>query len=385
MILNYIIIILLNLYILFNKKQRKKEKLIKLINFANINVITINLLYYLIAFIYKLNINYIDLSFLIINIISYIPIALLKKKNKRKEVINEEEKTINYMFKLSILSYILIQRVGDIGKLNIAIYIYSLIIVFIAILISKIIKFLINNKHIVVFKENEQKDYLNDIKFNTKIIINKFYNYIIYILAYILFIYIKFPYYYIIYPTILIISLYIIYKKIKKIKNQSKKLYHNISIIKEKPGINYAFQFNRDILFTKNIMLASIFFVITVLIYFLIDITAFTYIAIELYIILIYIILCDKKKNIYNVYSLNSEFIDKKRYKTSINIPISKIKQINIFNIKFYKIECITDNNIKYESEIILYDPELYIDNITIYLNTNNIDDYIIMTNELYM
>lgn len=386
MIFTYILIILFNLYILLYKKKKKNYFFINFLNFANISSIILNIFYYLITFIYTLNINYIDLILFFISILSYIPIILLKKNKIKKESnLKKEEKNINLMINLTFLSYLCIQRAGEVSNTNISALIYAIIIIFILISCSKIVNFLIDNKHIVTFKEDEENDFLKDVRFTTKITLNSFYNYIIYIFAYVLFIYIKIPFYYIIYPLIILLLIYIIYKKIKKIKNQSKKLYNNISLLKEKPGINYAFQFNRDILFTKNIMLATIYFILTIIIYFSMGITAFTYLSIELYIILIYIILFDKKNNIYNIYSLNDEFIDKKRYQTTIDIKISDIKQIKVFKTKFYKIICVTENNIKYESNIILYDPELYIDKVKVYININNIDDYIIITNELYM
>ena len=50
----------------------------------------------------------------------------------------------------------------------------------------------------------------------------------------------------------------------------------------------------------------------------------------------------------------------------------------------FYELIYIDNNDIVYKSELVLYDPELYINEIKIYLKSKNINDYIIVLEELY-
>lgn len=401
----YILIFSVNIYYTFIHKlkridrdnkyfeeseNKKRKKLLNLLNFANISLLITNLIYYIVFLIYKVNIEFLDISFFIIHIITYTLFITSKNgkklKNSKTSITEKKEpKILSTMYKTTFTSLILLQRVGELDKLNISIYIYFLIILLVIIQIIFIINFLISNKKLVKFNPNDEEEYLNDIKFSKKIYINSFYNYFIFIFAYILIVYINLPFSIIGYILIIVMLLLIIKNKTKKIKNQSDKLSKTIYILKQAPGVNYAFQFYRDILLTKKIILATIFFTISILTFYLIGMTAFSYISIEMYIILIYVSLIDKKKLIYNIYALNDNFIDKKIFKVEKELAISCIEKIKIFGVDFYKIIYNDISNNIYESNIILYDPESIINNIKIYLNPYNIsNEYIIMIKELY-
>ena len=80
--------------------------------------------------------------------------------------------------------------------------------------------------------------------------------------------------------------------------------------------------------------------------------------------------------------SLNKELIDKKSYTIDITKKINYIDKIKFFKITLYKI--IIQDNINYESNIILYDPELIIEELNIKINKSNLEDYITIENILY-
>ena len=116
------------------------------------------------------------------------------------------------------------------------------------------------------------------------------------------------------------------------------------------------------------------------------DGTIFSYITIQLYILLIYEIFISKNKLIRLLSALDENFVNRNEYNIVQNNKISYIKKIHWISkkITFFKLIFIDNNNNIYNSELILYDPELYIKKIKLYLNSKDISDYIIMLDELY-
>lgn len=402
----FIIIIYIILINLLKKKEKKNDflvlerannliKLYKFIKFLNISIIIIDFIYYFVLFLLK---NDINLTYCVINILLIITSIIYclrlnrliknKKHNFNYIVLNEYE----YKYKLIyiyniILTLILYKRVGDINNLLIVNNSLLIFLILIVIDIIFLIKFLIKNKKIVCFSINKEKDYIENINFNSKIEFSNFYNYIIYISMYIILIYCDLPFAYLFYILVLVILLIIIKNKIVKIRQEQEKIYKNITFLKNKPGIIYAFIFYREIEFVKNIFNATLFIALSLVTFYVAGETIFSYITIQLYILLIYEIFISKKKLIKLLPSLDENFIDKKEYNIKQTKKITYIKKaFNLFSDKnnFYELIYIDNNDIVYKSELVLYDPELYINEIKIYLKSKNINDYIIVLEELY-
>ena len=376
------------------EKENNLIKLYRFIKLLNISIIIIDFIYYSALFLLKNSINliYCIINFLLIILSIIYSLKLnylinIKKNNFNYTLLNEYE----YKYKLIyiyniVITFILYKRIGEIH--NFSILSNSLLIFLFLIIIDIIIliKYLIKNKKIVCFNINKEKDYIENINFNSKIELSNFYNYIIYISMYIILIYCNLPFSYLFYNLTIAVILIIIKKKVKRIRLEQEKIEKNIIFAKNKPGIVNTFLFYREIEFIKNIFITTLFITLSLVSFYTLDEIIFSYISIQLYILLIYEIFISKKKLINLLSELDENFIDKNEYNIDQIKKITHIKKVfNLFfKNKFYKLIYIDNNNIIYKSEIILYDPKLYINKIKIYFNSKNINDYIIVLEELY-
>lgn len=364
-------------------KERKiyyNEKIFKILLIANIANIVTEILALIIIAIDKasLSIFYILLS--LASIISFILLLTKKRTKKRlkiidKKIINENDIALLLSsFIFQIASWTNLEKNGGLVFLAIDIL---LIIFTIGFLIYKLIKV---REHIC-YNHNEE-DYFKDIKFTKKIELNKAINYITYIFVIILFVLIRIPYIFIFYIIIDLLIIRIIYKKYKKIKYQTDLLYKKITIANESPGIIYAFQFERDILLFKKLLIILIIYTVSIASIYIVGESAFILTSVGFFILLLHIIINDKIYLIKCIKSYNSKFIDNKKYTIDVIKKINYIDTIKLFNINLYKI--IISDNINYESNIILYDPDTIIDELEIRINKSNLEDYVIIENILY-
>ena len=384
-------------------KEKNKFYKLKLKNFlriVNIGYIIIYLLYYLIiaCFVRLDSVELISIYLILyaLNIIEYLFVEYsTKMKNTRFKLI--DKKTIdNKSIILVICFYILfiVEKVSynyylegeNIQARHDFIFNYNLFTRIIATFIIfstliYIIKLLLDNKEYCAYNYNKEL-YLSDAKFYNRIDIKKGFNHLVYLTAYIVFFYINIPFIYIFYILMVLLLIYLIKRKIKKIHNEGDKLYKTIALVNNKPGINYPFQFVRDLLLLKKMVIFTIILVFSTIIYYGLGESIFTYSAMIMYIYLLYTIICDKIYLIRYISSLNDKFIDKKKYSIIENKLISYIDIINIFNITLYRL--IVVDTITYESNIIIYDPEYRIESIDIRINKSNINDYITIERELY-
>jgi len=401
----YILIIIINLIGTFvlkkklenskNEYVKEKKKLIKhyisnAIKNINITLILLNIIFYIITLINNIKIDYfLDIALLVVTIISFIIFLTSVKKSKKSNLKLPNDyvyKHISLMVSNTFNSLICLERVGGINNINLLIF--ELIpIIYMILNISFIIIFLRKIKNKVCFGVDE-KNFVPDIKFYNKINISMFYNCVLFIFAYILLGYVKLPYAYIGYILVIIILGIIIKRKIEKIKKESDNLYNQIAIAQKIPGVEYAFDFYRDILLCKRMIIVMLLLIISTLCLYICSDTIFTYISIDLYIIYLYELLRDKNKLITNIYSLNDTFMDKKIYKINLIKEITYIDNItiNILNIKlnFYKLIYVDLSKNVYESNLVLYDPEIYVRDINLYINPENIDEYVIMLKDIY-
>ncbi len=362
------------------KKYYYQEKEKKIIKIANIFNVIINVIAIIIMLLNSIKLDIIYIITLMIYLISFIIISLKKEHKKRLKIINKKYITISDIAIILSSIIFIIACHTNIANNNGLLFV-ALGLILILIYIGFLIYIIIKEKKYTCYNSSEE-DYFLDIKFTKKIELNKTVNYVIYIFTTILFVLIKIPYMFILYILVEILLIYIINKKYKKIINQSDKLYKKISIANESPGIVYAFQFVKDILLFKKLIILLIIYSLSILSMYIVGESAFVLISSGLYLLLLYNIIIDKKYLIRYIMSLNKELIDKKSYTIDITKKINYIDKIKFFKITLYKI--IIQDNINYESNIILYDPELIIEELNIKINKSNLEDYITIENILY-
>ncbi len=393
---SYILLILLNILFIsyINKKndannlytkeknsfyKRKIKLLARIINIFNI---LLGLFSYVILILDKGKINIIDLVLFIISVLTYTIIELNRKvKDKRFKLIDMK------LFELKDILYVTIPMVillsGRISYLNdqYKLVLYILMSLFILIGFYPVLSLLLANRRYTCYTASEE-DYFKDIKFYKKVQISNFINYLIYIAAFIMFVFIRIPYIYIFYIVVALILFLVIIKKAKKIRIISDKIYKSITLAHEYPGIKFAFDYTKDLFFLKKLTLILIYFIISLLSIYSVGESAFLLVSLIGYFLLLYVVIEDKVYLIRYIESLNEKLIDKKIYTIKENKKVSYIDTIKIFNINIYRL--VIEDNIIYKSNLILFDPELLEKEIVIYINKSNLDDYIIIDTMLY-
>ena len=392
--LSYIFLIILNIisfYFITNKSEQKNayeiekkvfltKKIFLIVFLVNIISFILNGFAFIVLFIYKESIFFIDFLFFLLSFFSFIIITFSYKKPKKGYRLISD-KLINSFDTLIIFSFSLIINLS-LFKYEFLSFIVSILCFFI-ILSSLIIIFIQlkkNREYICITANNDE--YLEDIKFYNKLQINRGYNYILYLLAYIVFVFIRIPYVYLLYVLIAFFLLFISYRKYKKISNLSNKLYNIVTIAKKMPGVIFAFQFIKDFLLLKKIILLFMFFLIEIIVLYGIGEGAFVFASLQLSLLLLYIIIDDKLYLISYIKSLNPDFVNDKVYSISSTKKVSYIETINVLNIKLYRF-IIKDNQI-YKSHLVLYDPSDIYDELEIRINKSNLNDYIINECLLY-
>lgn len=392
---SYILLIFLNILFInyLNKKNntdnlytKEKNRFYKikiklLASIINVFNIILGFLSYTVLLLNKDKISIIDLILFITSILLYILIEFNKIKDKRFKLIDKK------LFELKDILYVIIPMVillsGRIPYLNdqYDIVIYILMSLFILIGFYPVLSLLLANRRYLCYTASIE-DYFKDIKFYKKIQLSNFINYLIYISAFIMFVFIRIPYIYLFYILLALILFLVIKKKAKKISIISDKIYKSITLAHEYPGVIFAFDYTKDLFFLKKLTLILIYFVISLLSCYMVGESAFIFVSIIQYFLLLYVVIEDKIYLIRYIESLNEKLIDKKIYSIKVNKKVSYVDTIKIFNINIYRL--IIEDNIIYKSNLILFDPELLEKEIDIYINKSNLDDYIIIDTMLY-
>ena len=400
----YFIFIVINIYFCFFFKFKNikrdvkyfelkinsdRRKLINYLNSANSVLILVNIIYFILFLILKINISVLDIIFFIIHIISFVLFLSSKNGNKfrksDKKVINDDSKILYFLISLISYSLIILQRVGELSETYYSFIMYLIAAILILTSFGVVVRVLIKNKRVVGFKYKIEDDYLKDVKFIKKLLLKNLTNIFLIMMIFILLIYINLPFAWLGYIFIEVMLLSFLINKIKKFKYQSDKLTKTVYILKENPGVVYAFEFYRDILLAKKIMLAMILSGLSILVFYFSTTIVFTMITIELFILFMYAYIIDKINLIKYISSLNLEFMNKDIYTLEKSFPISCIDKINVFGIDLYKIIYIDLNDNIYESNYLLYDPEDFINEINSYINPYKPnEDYIVVIKELY-
>lgn len=246
--------------------------------------------------------------------------------------------------------------------LDIALFVINIVVLIVNLFM--ITKFIINNNSIISLN-NKDSDYIEKINYYKKINIKDILTYLILFTLYLILISSN-----IIYINIffIIIGIYLIVNtpiKINKFKILSSKLYKSISILKIKPGIRYYFDFYRDILMTKTNFILGIILIITIITSYLFSNSLNSIFAVNLFLVYIYMLLRDKKTLIVACYSSFEELLDDKKYTKLKKITVRNIITKKVLDFKYYNI--LIDN--KYLSPLLMYDPELYLEEVEVYIN----------------
>ena len=377
----------------FIEKCDKYNKIIGKNNLYNITIILFNTIYFVYMFFFK-NINnlynMIDFALFLIFLCSYFYFAFSPKDRKIKKMIyvNKNNNKYNYVFDIiyfSFLTAILCDRVGTVGNSDIIGYGNLLAILLVTISILIFIIFIIKNREFCTMTK-EEESYIDSIKFSTKFILSNLFNYVAFMLMYILLINCNFKYMFIINILVLVILIYVLVEKIKKTYFEMKRVDNAVYITHE--GLNefYAFDFVRDIERTFNLLFFIVIYFVSFTSYYVYDSFSFNCLTIILY-IAFFIKLFISQKNLADfILATDDNFINKKDYNIVLEKNNFEIKKIYVGNNKYlYKIVYVDNDNISYESVILLYDPELFIDNIKIYKSSKNNNKYIIYVRELYV
>lgn len=323
------------------------SKLKLLSNIVNLFYIIISIIYYLSIIIYSDSFDAITFIFFLIALGSYLSILLIKKKNRRRSRYIDDKLLSMFDYLMIISAFTLIvYGICSNSLINVLFFVVSLV-VGIFILFYSFRK----NRGIFCYKSRIE-DYMEDIKFVKKIEYNKVINYIIYIMAYISFVYIRIPYIELFYIIVFFLLLFVIYTKYKKIVNEQGRLYRAITISHVAPGIKYAFDFTRDLLFLKELFILLIIYIISITSLYGLGERAFMAVSVILYLLLLYVRIANRVYLIRYISSLNDEFIDKKKYSINDKKQISFIDVITILKIKLYRL-IIVDNNI-YKSNLFI-------------------------------
>ena len=400
--MNYIIIIILvalNLITVGYKTKKHKDEVTReiydnrnrelnnLLNILNIGVIVVNILTIVLSVIFHVK----DLVGHIVSVVALLATYILfMMNNKKKEkssynIIEHKDKHIYKMIINLVLEIVLIDRVGAIKDSDITSYLSLLAIVFLLINIVHIIKYLNENKAFVKFKARD-KDILADINTSLYVETANIFKYATIGIVILLVMFVNIPYSFIAHILIIILLLTIYNSDLNKIKKEKKKLYNNIVDMNQKPGPLYIYQYKRHIEQTKCLFTIILLYVITILSCYLIGEWEFLIIGINIYTIVIYSLLKKKKKTIDAAICLNEELINKDKYKVNIKDEITNIIEYKelLLNINFYKIVFKDQNNNIYISESILYNLNNIYNDINLYINTENMEDYIVVEEEYY-
>lgn len=357
-----------------------KKKVFKIIEYTNIA----NLLVYALYITLTLISNYVDILHITLTLIEALSFGYFmtnyKKVDKRLKII--DKKLFNNGDILFIICLIVISITEKLNYNGIHNYIFEalnmlLLLASLVLLAASLLSY----KGYICYQV-KGKDYLEDIKFATKIQISKIINYFVYIVVYVLFVLINFNYIYFLYAIIALILLYVIKRKIEKVGDQSDRLYQTITIANEMPGVYYAYYFLKDVYLIRKLLIILIGLIVTIISFYGLGEGELCYTAFAIYNLLLYVILYDKYRMIKYTFALNHKLIDKKKYSIIETKKVSYVDTINIGNVKLYKL--IVVDTIVYESNIILFDPELLVQDIDIRINKSNIEDYIFIERYLY-
>ena len=226
------------------------------------------------------------------------------------------------------------------------------------------------------------KDVLISFKIKDKVIKSNIEYFTIVAFLVMVLIYINIPFSYVAFVILSVLLVLVYLNKIKKISTEKSKLKKIIEI-NEKPGNEYILEFYKDLMNTEELIQYVLVFIVALVLNIVININ-YIYISMYLILVVVNIRMSSYKRQLKMHQGIEKE--QSKRYQPLDNIKFNTIDQneLLLLNEDFLKVYYIKDNLI-YMSEIILYNvQENELDNIKLYINTSNNNDYVFMVGDLY-
>ena len=226
------------------------------------------------------------------------------------------------------------------------------------------------------------KDVLISFKIKDKVIKSNIEYFTIVAFLVMVLIYINIPFSYVAFVILSVLLVLVYLNKIKKISTEKSKLKKIIEI-NEKPGNEYILEFYKDLMNTEELIQYVLVFIVALVLNIVININ-YIYISMYLILVVVNIRMSSYKRQLKMHQGIEKE--QSKRYQPLDNIKFNTIDQNEflLLNEDFLKVYYIKDNLI-YMSEIILYNvQENELDNIKLYINTSNNNDYVFMVGDLY-
>ena len=152
------------------------------------------------------------------------------------------------------------------------------------------------------------------------------------------------------------------------------------------PGPVAVTKFKQMLNNTSNLMVYIIMFATLSIISYVVGEIEFIVVALDMMIIVTYTLFETKRDYIYTVYALEKENINKEKYSVVIKEQITDMidyKKLFV-DVKLNKIVYVDKENNVYVSGIELYNIKEKHDNVEIYINSTNMNDYIVVEEEYY-
>ncbi len=363
------------LFILYSPKHEeaiKKELTYNKINslklsvhLANILTITLNIIYIYVGLITtKSSVTnpVVDVASLIIQILSY-GLFFITTSFKTKYKLIKEGNVLSTLYAILIIMIM----VGDrkISAITTILPVIFVTCIFVGIFIT------VNESFKSVRKKNI------DIKSKQNLLYFSLVSFII-----VAFISAKLPYSYVAFIILAVLVFLVYLNKLNKIANEKHKLKNTLASINEKPGIEYAFSFYKDIINTEEMFNYWVVYVIALVLNVVLH-EHFIYLGLYLIIIVLNIRMIEYKRLVKTYYSLNK--LDNPKYQMVDDLSLVIVNQREfLVNQAFDKLVYLKDNKI-YISDLILYKiEENELDKIQLAVNSLNSKDYLFIIGDIY-
>ena len=368
-------------------KDHNKQLLLKDYKILNIMLIFLNIVFIVLKIIFGVNYiaDIILTPILLVTFILYVNHTKSKKKEKKYNILGRDNKRLYKMLINLIILLVFIEKVASIKEIYAMGYLSFIGLIFVGINIARIIGFFKENKDITKYSASRE-DYLEDINNHLYIEKKKLLNYfgIGLIIGIVLFV--RIPYGYAVYILLTVLALIIYNSEVSRIKRDKKKTDDNIFRMNVDPGPVAVTRFKQMINNTSNLMIYIIMFATLSIISYVVGEIEFIVVALDMVIIVTYTLFETKRDYTYTVYALEKENINKEKYSVVIKDQITDtIDYKKLFvDVKLNKIVYVDKENNVYVSGIELYNIKEKHDNVEIYINSTNMNDYIVVEEEYY-
>lgn len=368
-------------------KEHNKELLLKDYKILNIILIVMNIVFIVLKILFKVNFiaDAIITPVLLVTFIIYANHNKKEKKEKKYNILGRDNKRLYKMMINLIILLVFIEKVASIKEIYAMGYLSFIGLVFAGINVARIISFFKENKEITKYSASRE-DYLEDIKNHLYIEKKKLLSYFGVGLIIGIVLFVRIPYGYAVYILITVLALIIYNSEVSRLKRDKRKTDDNIYRMNVDPGPVAVTRFKQILNNTSNLMLFIIMFATLSIISYVVGEIEFIVVAIDMQLIVTYTLFEAKRDYIYTVYALEKENINKEKYSVNIKDQITDVIEYKklFVDLKLYKIVYVDKENNVYVSGIELYNIKDKHDNIEIYINSTNMNDYIVVEEEYY-